>query len=155
MFNLSKTRCSNVILFKFCMTNPLLSWPYLVKKKGNFCKNYTLVWAKKVERMPLFFRFLTKKSLLSCPYFFKITSILWKAHCSVVIFFNFLWGTLYSHAHILSKKRQPCKHSPARKVNFTKKSMLPCHANILSKNFHSLKNTMFPCPILSKKPPFF
>ena len=92
----------------------------------------------------------------STPYFIKIMSILSKTRCSNVILFKFcMTNPLLSYAHIWSKKRQPCKHSPARKVNFTKKSMLPCNANILSKNFHSLKNMMFPCPILSKKPPFF
>ena len=44
--------------------------------------------------------------------------------------------------HIFGQKNGNPVNTPllwARKVNFTKKSMLPCHANILSKNFHSLK----------------
>ena len=49
-----------------------------------------------------FFRFLTKKSLLSCLYFFKKTSIFSKIFCS--------------HVHILLKN-----------VHFLKNTVLPCH----------------------------
>ena len=69
------------------MKNPLLSSPYLVKKR-QFCQNYTLLWAYKSIRCQ-FFRFFTKNNcfhahilstkrpfskkhtLLSCPYFVK------------------------------------------------------------------------------------
>ena len=117
--------------------------------------NYTLAWAKKVKRMPLFFRFFRKRSLLSCPYFVIITSVFSKTRSSHdIFFFNFSWKTYNSHAHIWSKKCQSCKHYLilwAKKVNVTKKSMLLWHAHILSKNFHSLKKLCPHSHILSKK----
>ena len=70
---LTKTR---VICFKFCMKDPLLSYPYLVEKY-QFCQYYSIVWPKKVNKM-VFIRFFTKKSMLACSYFIKNTSILSK-----------------------------------------------------------------------------
>ena len=43
---LSKTMCSHVIFFKFFMKNPLLSSPYMVKKRQN-CQNYTISGQKR------------------------------------------------------------------------------------------------------------
>ena len=71
----SITQCSHVIFLKYFMKNPPVLCPYLVNKR-QFCQNYTILWAKTVNRMPFCFRFFTKKALLSCPYFVKKTSIL-------------------------------------------------------------------------------
>ena len=49
--NLTKTLCSHIIFFEFSMKNPLLPCPYLVEK-SKFCQNYTILWQKKVNRMP-------------------------------------------------------------------------------------------------------
>ena len=84
---------------KFFMKNSLLSCTWLVKKR-KFCQNYTLLWAKKVNRMPFISDF-TKKSLLSCPYFVKNVHSL---------------KTNSSHVHILSKKRP-----------LSKNKVLSCH----------------------------
>ena len=70
--------------FKFVMKNFLLWCTWLVKK-CKFCQNYTLLWAKKVNRMPFFsdfsrknycsyvnfFKIFIKNPLLSCPYLIK------------------------------------------------------------------------------------
>ena len=63
---LLKTKCSRVIFSFFFYKNPILLCPYLVKKRI-FCQNYTILWAIKVNKMPFFPRFFTKKSLLSYP----------------------------------------------------------------------------------------
>ena len=49
---------------------PLAVMP-IFDQKHQFYQNYTIIWAKKVNMMPFFFRFLTEKSSLSCPYFVK------------------------------------------------------------------------------------
>ena len=69
-----------VICFKFCMKDPLLSYPYLVEKY-KFCQYYSIVWPKKVNKM-VFYPILHEKLMLACPYFIKNTSILSKTHCS-------------------------------------------------------------------------
>ena len=51
---LSKTRCSHVFFFfQIFHKKLLLSCTWLVKK-CQFCQNYTLFWAKKVNMMPFF-----------------------------------------------------------------------------------------------------
>ena len=65
----SQKHCA-LMSIKKNMKNPLLSCPYLIKKR-QFCQNNTILWAKEVSMMPFFFRFLTKKSSLLCPYFVK------------------------------------------------------------------------------------
>ena len=72
---LLKTKCSRVIFSFFFYKNPILLCPYLVKKRI-FCQNYTILWAIKVNKMPFFPRFFTKKSLLSYPIYIKNTAIL-------------------------------------------------------------------------------
>ena len=84
-----KTRCSRAIFFKIFMKKPRLSFTRSVKKR-QFCQNYTLLWAKKVNRMPLFSDFSRKNHCshahilsknvhslkskqLSCPYFVNIS----------------------------------------------------------------------------------
>ena len=102
---LSKTQCSHVIFFKFFMKNPCCH-AHIWSKKRQFCQNYTILWAKKVNRMPFFSDFSRKNycshahimstnahslknTLLSWPYFVKKTSILSQTRCSHVIFFKF------------------------------------------------------------------
>ena len=63
--------------FLIFYVKPPCSHTHIWSEKRPFCRNNTILWAKKVNRMP-FFRFFTKKSLLSCPYFVKKTSILKK-----------------------------------------------------------------------------
>ena len=71
---LSKTQCSqahilskhflslkNSALISFCIQilyekKSLLSCPYLVIKR-QFCRNYTICWVKKVNKMPIFSKF--------------------------------------------------------------------------------------------------
>ena len=72
------------------MKNPLLSCPYVVTKR-KLCQNYTIC-SRKVNRMPFFFRFVTKNQPLSCPYCVKKRQISKKTQCS--------------HAYFLSKKCQ-------------------------------------------------
>ena len=117
---LTKTR---VICFKFCMKDPLLSYPYLVEK-CQFCQKLHYCKAQKSNKM-VFIRFFTKKSMLACPYFIKntsilskntllsspynvkITSILWITLFSHFIFFsNFLWKSYFCQAHNWTKNRQ-------------------------------------------------
>ena len=64
--------------FLIFYVKPPCSHTHIWSEKRPFCRNNTILWAKKVNRMP-FFRFFTKKSLLSCPYFVKKTSILKKS----------------------------------------------------------------------------
>ena len=103
---LSITQCSHVIFFTSFMKNPPVSCPYLVKKR-QFCQNYTILWAKKVNRMPFFSDFsrknhcshahilskkrpFSKKHTSPMPIFCQKTSILTKSLCShVIIFSNF------------------------------------------------------------------
>ena len=64
---LSKTRCAYV---NFLMKNPLLSYPYLVKKTSSF-QNCTIYYLPKNSQNALFCRFFMKSSLISGPYFIK------------------------------------------------------------------------------------
>ena len=82
-----------------------------------FCRNYTVLWAIKVNKIPFFpisheknnalmhlfckKREFSKNTKVSCPYFVKKTSILSKTLCSHVIYFM---KTPWCHAHIWSKK---------------------------------------------------
>ena len=60
--------------------------PIFGAKKRQFSQHNTILWAKKVNRMPLFVRFFTQKSILSCRYFVKKPSILQKTHYSHAIY---------------------------------------------------------------------
>ena len=99
--NFSKTLCSHFIFFKFHMKNTL-SCSYLTKN-CQFCQNYTILLAKKVNRMPFFPIFHVKitalmpmlcqkdvhslkNTLLSYPYCIEKTSNLSKTLCFHVIF---------------------------------------------------------------------
>ena len=89
-------------------------------KKRQFCQNYTILWAKKVNRMPFLSDFHEKIDALMpifCPknvhclrntqlswlyIFFKKTSILSKAKWSHVIFFKFIIkNSLLSYAYLV------------------------------------------------------
>ena len=59
-----KTQRSDVI-FQYFMKNPLLLYPYLVKKR-QFCQNYAMWLPKKVSRM-LIFPFCIKKIAALMP----------------------------------------------------------------------------------------
>ena len=109
----------NIVLLcqlKKNMKNPLLSCPYLIKKR-QFCQNNTILWAKEVSMTP-FFSDLSRKNhrsyvwknvqslkntLLSSLYFVKKTSILSKALCCYVIFSKFSWKTTRCKDHIGQK----------------------------------------------------
>ena len=84
--------------------------------------------SQKSQYDALFFRFLTEKSSLSCPYFVKNvhspkstllssldfvkkTAILSKTLCSYVIFSKFSWQTPCFQDLIWSKKRQYCQNN--------------------------------------------
>ena len=104
---ISKTRCSHVIFFNFFMKNPCCH-THIWSKKHQFCQNYTILWDKKVNRIPVLLIFhqkvtalmpdfcqknahsLKKKNTpLSCPYFIGKSSIFSKTHCSHVILVKF------------------------------------------------------------------
>ena len=103
--NSLKNRALMSFFFIFFSKNQLLLCPYLVKKR-QFCQNYTILWAKKVNRMPFFSDFprknnnshahilstkrpFYKKHTFLMPIFCQKTSILSKTPSSQVIFFNF------------------------------------------------------------------
>ena len=115
----SQKHCALMSIKKKIMKNPLLSCPYLIKKR-QFCQNNTILWAKEVSRMPFFCDFSRKNyrsyahilwknvhslknTLLSSLYFVKKTSILSKTLCSYVIFSKFSWKTPCCQDHIWSK----------------------------------------------------
>ena len=104
------------------MKNPMLSYPYLDKKTSILSKLHNIMGQKKSIRCPLF-RFFTKKSLLSCPYFVKNVHSL-NSHANIltrkrlssqkqyshVIRFKFFIKNPCCHAHIWSKKRKFCQN---------------------------------------------
>ena len=51
---LSKTYSSDVIVFNFFLKNPFCH-VHIWLKNSQFCQNYTMLWDKKVNRMPFFF----------------------------------------------------------------------------------------------------
>ena len=99
--------------------NTLLSCPYLVQKTS-FCQNCNTILTKKSQKDAYFllFRFLRKKSLLSCsffvnkrqfskkntalmPIFCQKTSISWKPSANMSFFSIFLWKTTCSFPYLL------------------------------------------------------
>ena len=110
----------------FFHEKPLAVIPIFGPKKSQFCENYTILWAKKVTRMPFFSLFFTKKSMLSCPYFVK-TRPFSKKHTTFVSIFcrknvhtltntvldviciEFFMKRLCCHAHVWPKMRQFCQ----------------------------------------------
>ena len=115
----------------------------------------------KVNRMLFLFRFFTKKSLLSCPYFIKNTSILLKhtalipilvkktsilskTRCSHVFFFfsNFSWKTP-AVVHMIGQKTSIL--SKLHSILGQKSHRMPFFSYFSRKNYCSYVN------ILSKK----
>ena len=98
----------------------------------------------KVNRMLFLFRFSTRKSLLSCPYFLKNTSILLK-HTAFI--------------PILVKKRPfSQKHGALMCFFFFFKFFMKnscCRAHDWSKNVNSVKTTLYSGPKKSIWCPFF
>ena len=105
------------------------SHAHIWSKNVNSVKT-TLFMVIKVNRMLFLFRFFTKKSLLSCPYFIKNTSILLKHTALIPI--------LVKKTSILSKTR--CSHVIFFKFFIT---TCCCHAHIWSKNVNSVKTTLY------------
>ena len=118
---LSKTRCSHVFFFfQIFHEKLLLSCTWLVKK-CQFCQNYTLFWAKKVNMMPFFpishknycsYVHILSKNVHSLKrnsshlhVLSKKTSTLLKTQCSHVFFFYFS-QTPHTLMPIFCQKRQ-------------------------------------------------
>ena len=60
---LSKTLCSHVIFFfKLVMKKHPAVMPIFGQEKYRFCQNYTILWAKKVNRMAFFSDFSQKNN---------------------------------------------------------------------------------------------
>ena len=117
---LPQKHCALMPFFSIFSWKSPICHAHICSKKREFCQNYTILWAKNVNRILFFFRFFKKKSqfsshilsterpfskrtLLQCPCFDKKTFILLKTPCSHVICFNFSWKTQSCHAHIWSK----------------------------------------------------
>ena len=94
---LSKSRCSHVIFSNFSLKTPCCH-VHIWSKKRQFCQNYTILWAKKVNRMPFFSDFTRKNQCCHAHILSKKRTFSKKTRCS--------------HSHILSKKLQSSqKHS--------------------------------------------
>ena len=68
--NSQKTRCSHIIFFSNLKWKIPCCHTHIWSKKCKFCENYTILWAKKVNRMPFFLICHEKISTL-IPYFVK------------------------------------------------------------------------------------
>ena len=62
-------------------------------KKRIFCQNYTILWAIKVNKMPFFSRFFTKKSLLSYQ-IYKASLSFGRTSAGIGLCFRGFYGTL-------------------------------------------------------------
>ena len=106
-------------------------------QKTSFLSKLHYFMVIKVNRMPFLFRFFTKKSLLSCPYFYqkyvyslktqrshthisqKNVHSLKNTVLSCAFFSNFSWKTPVV-VHTIGQKRQFCQNNTlfwAKKVN--------------------------------------
>ena len=115
--------------FQFFYENSPALIPFSHKKR-KFCQKYTILWVKKLDRMPFFSDFLQKKH---CSY----THILSKnVHCL---------KTRCSNTHILSNKRPFCqKHNALMSfffIFFMKNPLLSCP--LWSKNVKYVKTTLY------------
>ena len=132
----SQKHSAHVIFFKFFMKNPLLSSPYMVKKR-QICQNYTILGQKRIG-CPSFQIFhgkiialisnahilsknrpFSKNHLFLCPYYVKKTSILTKTNCSHIIFIKFfIKNSLRSYLYLVKKTSILSKlHIMTKKVN--------------------------------------
>ena len=140
-------------LFEFFMKNPLLSCSYLVKKRVTSVKTTLQHGSKKSKGCPFFSDFLLKNL---CPthilshYVHSLKNSVLSRH-----FFQFFHEKPCILMPIFGQKNvNPVKttlYYGLEKSLSRKKSMLSCHAHILSKNLNSLKNTMLPFPYFVKK----
>ena len=148
--------------------------PIFSPKNVKFVKFTKILWAKKVNRMPLFpifYKKITflmpifcpknlysqKNTMLSCPQFVKKTSILSKHH-ALMSFFYFKNPLLSCTRSV--EKSQFCQTYTllwSKKVNriplfseFSRKNHCT-QAHIWSKNVHSLKSKQLWCPYFVKK----
>ena len=173
----SKTQWSHVIFFKFFMKKTPLSRPYLVKKR-QFRKNYTIIWAQKVRRMPFFPIFHWKVNSL-LPIFWEKNVHYLKTNCShahiwskkrqfskknsalITFFSNFSWKTPSPVKPIFGPKNCQCFQNYtilwAKKVKrmpffptFHEKLLLSC-PYFVKKNVNFLKNTLISCPYFVEK----
>ena len=96
----SQKHCA-LMSIKKNMKNPLLSCPYLIKKR-QFCQNNTILWAKEVSMMPFFSDFSRKN-------YRSYAHILWKN-------VHLLKNTLLSSLYFVKKK-----------VHSLKNTVLLCH----------------------------
>ena len=82
---LPKILCSCSIFFQIFLqrTN---GDAHFLSNKDQLCQNFTILWAKKLDRIPLFPILHGKKTLLSCPYFSKKTSFSKKQYALMPIF---------------------------------------------------------------------
>ena len=138
--------------FQIFMKNPLLSCPYLVKKKVTSVKTALQYKPKKSKGCPFFSPdFSRKKSLLSCPYFVKKTSILSKTLVLSYHFFNFFIKNP-SLIPIFGQKNvnfiNTTHYGPKKSISQKNQCS---HARLWSTNFHSLKKTLLPFPYFVKK----
>ena len=152
-----RSRCSHVIFFKFFMKKPLISCPYLVKKR-KFRENCNILWAKKAIKTSFFLIFnekinalmyifcknVHKNTLFSCPYLLSIfcqkKRPFSQKHCALMSYCSiFSWKTPCCHAH--SKKRPFCQNN----IYYGPKRSLGCpfFRFVITKSFLS-------CPYLVK-----
>ena len=156
--------------FNFFMKNHLLSCPYSVKKH-QFCQNYIIGWAKKVNRMPIFFPISHEKitalmpifcqknvhslknTILPCPYFVKKRPFS-QNHCALMsLFFQIFHEKppalmpIFGQKNVHSVKTTPY-YGPRKSIVWTE----PIFCR---KNVHSLKKTVLLCQLKKnhEKPP--
>ena len=99
---LSKKTLLSYNFFQIFHENPQTCQTHIWSKKRQFCENYTILWAKKVKRMP-FFSDLSRKITSLMPIF-----------CKKKV--NFLKNTMLSCPYFVKKNVHPLKNT-----------MLSCH----------------------------
>ena len=115
-------------LFQIFHEKPPAAMSISGQKKSQFCQNYTILWAKKVNKMPFFFFPISRKIRCSHVYILSKYVHSLKTHCthayilpikrpfaqkynSLMSFLSkFWWKTPCCHALIWSKKRQFCQN---------------------------------------------
>ena len=173
---LSKTQCSHVIFSKFSWKTPAVM--PILDQKTSILSKLQYYMGQKVNRMPFFFDFSWKNDFSHAHILSKKLQFAKKTHCShahilsekrlfsqkngapMLFFSNISLKALCCHAQICSKERQFCQNYTilwAKKINrkllfsdFSPKNH-SSHAHFLSKNVHSLKNTMLSCPYFVQK----
>ena len=130
------------------MKNPILLFPYLVKKTSNLLKlhyildsesqwdAFFLLFMKNINSHAHFSQknvHFQKNTTLPCQYFFKRTSTLSKTQCSHVIFINFIKNPSF-HANMWSKNVNYVK----TKLYYREKKSRGCTCADLSWNILAL-----------------